>query len=127
MGGKKDSMSNIVKAELTYTVLPEFKDAGTKVTVPFEYRALTDDEKDALTEVGNEIGLPKLAAMTQQTMRENAGNNAREAAKLLNGHSNRKVMSEQDKADAARDRAVRKQALSDPDVIALLRSKGIKI
>jgi hypothetical protein len=96
------------QAETKYTVQAEFSSreypTGTDVRVPYEYRVLSDDEVTTLNEVGRSMDLPKLASMTQQTLKEDAGNNARVKARQENGHIKVVLMSEEAKQKAARTR-----------------------
>jgi hypothetical protein len=98
------------------------KSTGEEVNYDFAYQAF-DSLQDAIDSLGEDKALRDLQRMTKV----DANNVAREKAKVANGDSERKVMTEEEKAEAKAKRELKKKALQDPDVLALLREKGINI
>ena len=82
-----------------YTV----KDTGEQIIFEFEYPCY-----DSVDEVINTIGEEKTLAMLNQTTKEDVANNTREKTKVENGHSTRKVLSEEEKLQNKQERKLKK-------------------
>lgn len=96
-------MSKIITGQGEYNV----KATGEKVSYEFEYPAF-----DSLEEMTAELGEAKIFANAQRMLKVDASNTAREKAKVENGHSTRKAMSEEEKANAKAKRAQDKALLA---------------
>ena len=88
---------------------------GQDVSYQFEYPQF-DSLQDALASLGE----PEILKLVQRMVKVDANNTTREKAKVANGHSSRKVQTEEEKAKAKADR---QQAKS---ILDLLKAKGIK-
>ena len=104
-------MSKTITAQGTYTA-PD----GQDVNFDFSYLVI-DSVQDAITELGEE----KVKSIIQRMLKLDPSNTAREKAKVDNGHSSRKPMSEEQKAQA---KAVR---TADKELLAILKSKGLSL
>ena len=104
-------MAKAIQSIGTYSV----KETGAEVEYGFEYQAF-DSMQDAI----NSLGETECLALVQRMTKVDANNTAREKAKVANGHSARKPMSEAEKAQAKLDRTANKSLLQ------ALRAKGIK-
>jgi len=102
------------------------KQDGSKVSYDFEYQVF-DNLDDAIASLGEDKALRDLQRITKV----DANNVAREKAKVLNGDSERKVMSEEEKAEAKARRAENKRivelARTNPEIAEILKAKGISI
>lgn len=83
------------------------KSTGETVSYEFEYLAF-----DSLDEMIAEIGEDKVFKNAQRMLKVDASNTARESAKVQNGHSTRKAMTEEEKADNKAKRANDKALLA---------------
>lgn len=83
------------------------KSTGESVGYTFEYDAY-ENLQDAIDILGED----KVFKLVQRMVKIDAGNTAREGAKVENGHSTRKAMSEEDKAEAKAGRAADKALLA---------------
>ena len=104
-------MSKTITAQGSYEA-----PTGEDISFDFTYEVLdpaTIQELDAIY-----AGAGKC---TQRMLKLDAGNTAREKAKVDNGHSTRKPMTEEQKAQAK----VSRQA--DKEVLAILKSKGLTL
>lgn len=89
---------------------------GIDVSYDFDYLVI-----DTVQEAVELLGAEKVKALIQRMLKLDANNTAREKAKVSNGHSSRKPMSEEEKASAKQKRQ------ADKDLLALLKSKGLSI
>ena len=105
-------MSEIVKSTGTYKV----KDTGEEISYDFEYPIISSVQ-DAIDSIGED----KCKGLIQRMLKVDSNNVAREKAKSVNGHSTRKVMSEEEKAENKSQRA------SDKNILALLKEKGLNL
>lgn len=103
-------MAKMIKATGSYAH-PNTKE---DVTYEFEYLVI-DSINDAVAELGEE----KVKSCIQRMLKLDNNNIAREKAKVANGHSARKPMSEEEKAQAKAQRAANKALLD------LIKAKGL--
>lgn len=96
-------MSNTIQSSGNYLS----KVSGSTVNFEFEY-AQFDSIEDAI----DVLGEAKALSMLQRMEKVDAGNNAREKAKVANGDSTRKVMTEEEKAEGKAKRAEGKANIS---------------
>ena len=96
-------MSKLIKSQGQYTV----KESGENVGYEFEFIAF-DSFQDAVDELGEDNVLKLVQRMTKV----DANNTAREKAKVENGHSTRKPMSEEEKAEKKEQRTQDKAMLN---------------
>jgi len=89
---------------------------GIEVTYDFDYQVLSKQEIQGLDAI-----LPGAGRDTQRMRKIDANNAAREKAKSDNGHSSRKPMSEEQKAQA---KAARQ---ADKKLLDVLRQKGLTL
>ena len=89
---------------------------GEDIAYSFNY-VVIDSIEDAINELGEE----KVKSNIQRMLKLDANNIAREKAKVANGHSTRKPMTEEQKAEA------KAQRKADKDLLAILKSKGLTI
>ncbi len=89
---------------------------GEDITYEFDYPVI-DSIQDAIDNLGND----KVKSTIQRMLKVDANNLAREKAKLENGHSSRKPMTEQEKTEAKAKRQADKQLLD------ILKSKGLSL
>lgn len=82
------------------------KKSGEMVGYEFSYTAY-----DGLQEAIDTLGEDKVFKLVQRMTKVDASNTARESAKVENGDSTRKVMSEEDKAEAKAERVANKALL----------------
>jgi nicotinic acid phosphoribosyltransferase len=101
-------MKNI-SAQGTYTA-----PTGESITYDFDYPVI-DSVQDAVANLGED----KVKSLIQRMLKLDSNNPARESAKIANGHSTRKVMTEEQKSEA---KAKRK---ADSELLAILKSKGL--
>ncbi len=100
----------------------EYKVKSTGEVYQFEYEYVAFE---TLADMVEAIGEDKVFKNAQRMLKVDSANTARESAKVANGHSTRKVMSEEEKADAkvkrAQDKALldKIKALSPADREAL--------
>ena len=97
-------MANI-DTTTSYTV----KETGERINVPYTYQDFGGDFEGAVESFGGEA---KACSVLQQVEKENAGNTARERAKVENGHSARIPLTEAQKAEAKLKRGKQKDALA---------------
>lgn len=83
------------------------KSTGEMQAYEFTYEAY-----ESLQEAIDTLGEDKVFKLVQRMVKVDASNTAREAAKVENGHSVRKAMSEEDKAEAKAQRASDKALLA---------------
>jgi hypothetical protein len=102
-------MAKMIEAQGTYKA-----PTGEDIAYTFDYLVI-DTIQDAI----NELGDDKVKSNIQRMLKLDANNIAREKAKTANGHSARKPMSEEDKAQAKAERQANKELL------AILKSKGL--
>ena len=102
-------MAKLIQASGTYK-----SPQGEDVNYPFEYLVI-DSIDDAIAEIGEE----KVKSNIQRMLKLDANNISREKAKIANGHSTRKPMSEEQKAQAKIERQANR------DLLAMLKAKGI--
>jgi hypothetical protein len=95
-------MAKVINASGEYTV----KSTGESVGYKFEYPAY-EDLQDAVDTLGED----KVFKLVQRMTKVDASNTARESAKMENGHSARKAMTEEQKAEAKAERASNKALL----------------
>lgn len=95
-------MPKVINASGEYTV----KSSGESVQYTFEYPAY-DNLQDAIDTLGED----KVFKLVQRMTKVDASNTARESAKMENGHSARKAMTEEQKAEAKTERATNKALL----------------
>lgn len=103
-------MSKLITAQGTYSH-PETKE---DIVYSFEYTVI-DSVADAIDNIGED----KVKSLVQRMLKLDANNVAREKAKSENGHSSRKPLTEEQKAEAKAERNANKE------ILALLKSKGI--
>jgi len=103
-------MSKTIQGLGTYTV----KETGKEQEYSFEY-----EQFDSLQDAVATLGEVDVLALVQRMTKVDANNTAREKAKVANGHSTRKLMTEEDKAEAKAQRASNKKLLE------ALKAKGI--
>ena len=89
---------------------------GKEITFDFSYIVI-DSVQDAIDELGSD----KVKSSVQRMIKLDASNIAREKAKVANGHSSRKPMSEEEKAHAK----VERQA--DRELLNVLKAKGLTL
>jgi hypothetical protein len=94
-------MSKNITAQGSYT-----NKSGQEVSFDFDYTAI-DSVEDAVSLLGED----KVKSLVQRMLKLDASNTAREKAKSDNGDSTRKVMSEEEKAQAKAERKIKTQAL----------------
>jgi hypothetical protein len=87
---------------------------GEDVSYDFSYLVI-----DSIDDAIDNIGEDKVKSNIQRMLKLDANNIAREKAKISNGHSSRKPMSEQQKAEAKQER------LANKELLAILKSKGL--
>lgn len=87
---------------------------GSQTQYSFEYQAF-ESLQDAISELGED----KVFRLVQRMAKVDANNTAREGAKVANGDSVRKAMTEEQKAQAKAQRA------TDRELLKLLKAKGI--
>lgn len=104
-------MAKVIQGLGSYNV----KESGASVEYPFEYQEFSNLQ-DAIAVLGEDEAL----ACIQRMVKVDANNVAREKAKVVNGHSTRKPMSEEEKAQAKAERAAGRKLLE------ALKAKGIK-
>lgn len=109
-------MAKVIEAQGVY----KSKKSGENVEYSFEYAAF-DSLNDAIEQLGEEDVLKRVQRMTKV----DASNTAREKAKVENGDSVRKAMTEEEKAEAKAERAKNKALLDkikalSPDQLAAL-------
>lgn len=95
-------MSKTIEAQGEYKV----KSTGEMVQYDFEYVAF-----DSLEEAIEQLTEAEVLKRVQRMTKVDASNTARESAKVANGHSSRKAMSEEEKAEAKAKRAQDKALL----------------
>lgn len=83
------------------------KSTGEAVAYTFEYEAYEN-----LQEAIDTLGEEKVFKLVQRMVKVDASNTAREGAKVENGHSTRKAMSEEEKAEAKQERATDRALLA---------------
>ena len=91
-------------------------DAPSGEAINFDYSYLVIDSID---DAVSELGEDKVKSCIQRMIKLDAGNTAREKAKVANGHSTRKPMSEEEKAEAKAKRS------ADKALLDLIKSKGL--
>lgn len=89
---------------------------GAEVKFPVSFQEF-ESLQDAVAGVGGEAEALKLI---QRMVKVDAGNTAREKAKVANGHSTHKPQTEEQKAAAKAERA------SNKALIEALKAKGVK-
>lgn len=94
------------------------KETGETIQYDFEYQVI-DSVQDCIDSIDG--GEAKVKSLLQRILKVDANNVAREKAKALNGHSSRKVLSEEEKAGKKKERALKKQLLD------LIEAKGLSI
>lgn len=104
-------MSKNITAKGSYTS-PDGKD----ISYEFEYTAF-DSLQDAITTLTE----AQVLKCVQRMVKIDANNTTREATKAVNGHSARKPMTEEQKAEAKQERQ------SNKELLALLKEKGLSI
>lgn len=95
-------MSKVIQAQGEYKV----KATGAAHKYEFDYVAY-DNLQDMIDTLGEE----KTFKLAQRQVKVDAGNMAREEAKVINGHSSRKAMTEEEKANAKAERQANKALL----------------
>jgi hypothetical protein len=105
-------MAKTIQSTGNYTV----KATGQEVAYEFEYQAF-DNLADAVASLGEDKALQTI----QRMVKVDANNLARESAKVNNGHSERKPMSEEEKAL----KKVERQANSE--ILKLIKAKGLNL
>lgn len=106
-------MSTDINTSGNYTA----KETGERQTYDFTYQSYDsiDDCLEALGEV-------KVLALFQRMVKVDANNNAREKAKVANGHSTRVAMSEEEKAqkkaERSADRALLERLKANPELLS---------
>ena len=103
-------MSKTIESQGQYTL----KDTGEVIQYPFSYREFTDFNDLVAT-----LGQDEVLKSCQRMEKVDKNNLAREKAKVANGHSTRKLMTEEEKAEAKAQRAQNKKLLE------VLKAKGI--
>ena len=104
-------MSKNITAQGTYKA-----PTGEDITYDFNYLVI-DSIEDAISELGED----KVKSTIQRMLKIDANNVAREKAKTANGHSTRKPMSEEQKAEAKQARQ------ADKELLAILKQKGLSL
>ena len=104
-------MSKNITAQGTYKA-----PTGEDITYDFNYLVI-DSIEDAISELGED----KVKSTIQRMLKIDANNVAREKAKSANGHSTRKPMSEEQKAEAKQARQ------ADKELLAILKQKGLSL
>ena len=100
------------------TATGTYKAPDTKEDVSYEFTYLViDNVADAVAELGED----KVKSLAQRMLKIDANNIAREKAKSENGHSSRKAMTEEEKAEAKAKRQ------TDKELLAMLKSKGLSL
>ena len=89
---------------------------GEDISFDFSYLVI-DSIEDAVASIGED----KVKSAVQRMLKLDAGNTAREKAKVDNGHSARKPMTEEQKAQAKAGRQ------ADKELLAILKSKGLSL
>ena len=89
---------------------------GETITTEFAYPVY-----DTIEEASAELGEAKVLGMVNQTKKEDIANTTREQAKVANGHSTAKKMTEEEKAVKKQERAANKQ------LIEVLKAKGLTL
>lgn len=105
-------MANVIQGSGQYTV----KASGEVVNYDFEYDVF-ESIQDAIDTLGEDKALQTI----QRMVKVDANNTAREKAKTANGHSTRKVLTEEEKAE----RKAQRQA--DKKLLEALKAKGISM
>lgn len=95
-------MGNVINASGEYTS----KKSGQ--VIPYDYKYVAFDSLEDAIEI---LGDVELLKRTQRMTKVDASNTAREGAKIANGDSTRKAMSEEEKAEAKAKRAEDKALL----------------
>ena len=108
---KKGYTMKTIQASGKYTA-PD----NSEVVYDFEYPVI-DSVNDAIANLGED----KVKTLVQRILKVDANNLAREKAKVENGHSSRKPMSEEEKAVAKQKR------LADKELLNILKSKGLTL
>lgn len=107
-----------VQSSGQYTV----KETGAVVNYDYSYEAF-----ESLDDALETLGEAKTLQTIQRMVKVDANNTAREKAKVANGHSTHKPMSEEEKAEKKAERQVNKALLdalkSNPQLLAQLQSK----
>lgn len=97
------------------------KETGASQEYSFSYESFA-----SLDEALESLDEHKALALIQRMLKVDANNTAREKAKVLNGHSTRVVMSEEDKAKKKAERIVNKNLLealkANPELLAQLQN-----
>lgn len=89
---------------------------GQQVGFSFEYLQF-----ESLQEAVSVLGEGEVLALIQRMVKVDAGNTAREKAKVANGHSARKPQTEEEKASAKAKRQ------ADKALLDLIKAKGIDL
>lgn len=89
---------------------------GEDISYDFTYTVI-DSIDDAISTLGED----KVKSSIQRMLKIDANNIAREKAKTENGHSSRKPMTEEQKAQA------KQQRQADKELLATLKSKGLSL
>lgn len=105
-------MSKTITASGTYSA------PDTKELISYDFNYLVIDNVDDAIET---LGEDKVKSTIQRMLKIDANNIAREKAKTENGHSSRKPMSEEQKAQA------KAQRQADKELLAVLKSKGLTL
>lgn len=88
---------------------------GQAVSYEFQYESF-DSLQDAIATLGE----PEALKSIQRMVKVDANNTAREKAKVANGHSVRKAMTEEQKASAKKERQ------TNAAILKALSEKGVK-
>lgn len=104
-------MSKTITAQGSYN-----SPTGESITYDFNYVVI-----DSIDDAVDTLGEDKVKACIQRMLKIDANNTAREKAKVENGHSTRKPMSEEEKAQAKQKRQ------ADKELLSLLKSKGLTL
>lgn len=104
-------MSKNITAQGTYKSL-----TGEDISYDFTYLVI-DSIEDAIEATSED----KVKSTIQRMFKIDANNVAREKAKTANGHSSRKPMSEEQKAEAKQART------ADKELLAILKQKGLSL
>jgi hypothetical protein len=111
-------MPNTIQSSGKYTV----KETGASVDYDFEFQAF-DNLDDAIETLGE----AKVLALVQRMVKVDANNTAREKAKVVNGHSARAPMTEEEKAEKKAERQANSKLLAalknNPDLLAKLQNQ----
>lgn len=105
------SMSKNITAQGSYKA-----PTGEDISYDFTYTVI-DSIDDAISTLGED----KVKSSIQRMLKIDANNIAREKAKTENGHSSRKPMTEEQKAQA------KQQRQADKELLATLKSKGLSL